>query len=152
MYHPFTDIGKFSITLYNKLFSRWSDFQFFAKDITLPNKKKYITQRLYLVLFAITNFSNCEKWLNELWKTFKFTPIFQKPKIYKDGYTVSLICSISFHNILHGEDIPSAALNNNSFLYLYNPFIAPNDPPAKKKSSLRIWWTFFNYPGKKQIE
>lgn len=126
-------------------------FSIFCKRYNI-NKKKYITQRLYLVLFAITNFSNCEKWLNELWKTFKFTPIFQKPKIYKDGYTVSLICSISFHNILHGEDIPSAALNNNSFLYLYNPFIAPNDPPAKKKSSLRIWWTFFKYPGKKQIE
>lgn len=128
-------------------------FLIFCKRYNI-NKKNYSTQRLpvYLVLFAITNFSNCEKWLNELWKTFKFTPIFQKPKIYKDGYTVSLICSASFHNILHGEDIPSAALNNNSFLYLYNPFIAPNDPPAKKKSSLRIWWTFFNYPGKKQIE
>lgn len=126
-------------------------FSIFCKRYNI-NKKNYSTQRLYLVLFAITNFSNCEKWLNELWKTFKFTPIFQKPKIYKDGYTVSLICSISFHNILHGEDIPSAALNNNSFLYLYNPFIAPNDPPAKKKSSLRIWWTFFNYPGKKQIK
>lgn len=135
MYHPFTDIGKFSITLYNKLFSRWSDFQFFAKDITLI-KKNTLHTRLYLVLFAITNFSNCEKWLNELWKSFKFTPIFQKPKIYKDGYTVSLICSASFHNILHGEDIPSAALNNNSFLYLYNPFIAPNDPPAKKNHLL----------------
>lgn len=53
-----------------------------------------------------------------------------------DIYAVSLICSISFHNILHGKDIPSAALNNNSFLYLYNPFIAPNDPPAKKKHLL----------------
>lgn len=81
-------------------------------------------------------------------KKFQIYPHFSKTKIYKDGYTVSLIYSIS----LQGEDIPSAALNNNSFLYLYNPFIAPNDPPAKKKSSLRIWWTFFNYPGKKQIE
>lgn len=106
-------------------------FSIFCKRYNI-NKKNYSTQRLYLVLFAITNFSNCEKWLNELWKTFKFTPIFQKPKIYKDGYTVSLIYSIS----LQGEDIPSAALNNNSFLYLYNPFIAPNDPPAKKKNLL----------------
>lgn len=53
-----------------------------------------------------------------------------------DIYAVSLICSISFHNISQGEAIPSAALNNNSFLYLYNPFIAPNDPPAKKKHLL----------------
>lgn len=70
----------------------------------------------------------------QIMKKFQIYPHFSKTKIYKDGYTVSLICSISFHNILHGEDIPSAALNNNSFLYLYNPFIAPNDPPAKREN------------------
>lgn len=134
MYHPFTDIGKFSITLYNKLFSRWSDFQFFAKDITLIKKIHYTE----IISGIVCYYKLLKLWkmTKRIMKKFQIYPHFSKTKIYKDGYTVSLICSISFHNILHGEDIPSAALNNNSFLYLYNPFIAPNDPPAKKNHLL----------------
>lgn len=130
MYPPFTDIGKFSITLYNKLFSRWSDFQFFAKDITLIKIIHYTE----IISGIVCYYKLLKLWkmTKQIMKKFQIYPHFSKTKIYKDGYTVSLICSASFHNILHGEDIPSAALNNNSFLYLYNPFIAPNDPPAKK--------------------